>query len=55
MGFTTYGPNQPTINYADTGLFIYLTPTVQLDCMIGTSLAASDDILFTKMGFSTRW
>ncbi len=53
--FTTYGPNQPTINYADTGLFIYLTPTVQLDCVIGSSIAASDDILFTKMGFSTRW
>ena len=53
--FTTYGPNQPTTNYADTGIFIYLTPTVQLDCMIGSSLAASDDILFTKMGFSTRW
>ncbi len=53
--FTTYGANQPTINYADTGVFIYMTPSVQFDCVIGTSIAASDDILFTKLGFSTRW
>ena len=27
----------------------------QLDCVIGTSVGSSDDTLFTKGGFSTRW
>ena len=53
--FTLYGHNQPTTNFLDTGLFIYLTPSVQFDCTIGSTVGSSDSTLFTKAGFSTRW
>lgn len=53
--YVLYGHNQPTANYLDTGLFIYITPTIQLDCVIGSTVAASDETIFTKAGFSTRW
>jgi hypothetical protein len=53
--FSLYGHNQPMTNFVDTGLFIYLTPNVQLDCAIGSSVGSSDNTLFTKAGFSTRW
>ena len=53
--FTLYGSNQPTTNFLDTGLFIYLTPNVQLDCVIGSSVGSPDNTLFTKAGFSTKW
>jgi hypothetical protein len=53
--YVLYGSSQPTTNFADTGLFFYLTPNVQLDCVIGSSIASPDATLFTKCGFSTRW
>lgn len=54
--FAFYGSSQQTTNFADTGIFFYLTPTIQLDCVFGTSIAAPDsNTLFTKVGFSTRW
>lgn len=54
--YALYGPNQYTTNFADTGIFFYLTPSIQFDCAIGTSIAAPDsNTLFTKAGFSTRW
>lgn len=54
--FALYGSNQRTTNFADTGIFFYLTPTIQFDCVFGTSIAAEDNnTLFTKVGFSTRW
>ena len=54
--YVLYGANQYPTNFADTGLFVYLTPTIQFDCVIGSSIAAADNnTLFTKVGFSTRW
>lgn len=54
--YALYGPNQYTSNFVDTGLFFYLTPTIQFDCVVGTSVATPDsNTLFTKAGFSTRW
>lgn len=54
--FALYGANQKAENFADTGIFFYFTPTIQFDCVLGTSVAAAEtDTLFTKVGFSTRW
>jgi hypothetical protein len=54
--FALYGPNQLTTNFADTGFFFYLTPSVQFDGVFGSSIAAADsETLFVKFGFSTRW
>lgn len=54
--YVLYGQNQQPTNFADTGLFFYLTPTIQFDCVLGSSVAAPDNnTLFTKVGFSTRW
>ncbi len=53
--YAQYGHNQATTNFLDTGLFLYLTPNVQLDCVIGSSVGSPDSTLFTKAGFSTRW
>jgi len=53
--YVLYGSGQPQTNYLDTGLFLYLTPNVQLDCVFGSSVGAPDQTLFTKFGFSTRW
>jgi hypothetical protein len=54
--FALYGANQQTANFLDTGFFFYLTPNIQLDGVIGSSIAAQDtNTLFTKVGFSTRW
>ena len=52
---TLYGHNQPTTNIFDTGTFFYLTPNVQLDCTIGSSVGSPDSTFYTKAGFSTRW
>ena len=54
--FALYGQNQQTTNFFDAGYFFYLTPNIQLDGVIGSSIAAQDtNTLFTKIGFSTRW
>lgn len=54
--FALYGHNQTTTHFADTGVFFYLTPTIQLDCVVGSSIATPDsETIFTKAGFSTRW
>lgn len=54
--FALYGSNQQTTNFTDAGVFYYLTPTIQLDAVIGSSIATPDsNTLFTKFGFSTRW
>ena len=53
--YAVYG-NQPTTNYMDTGIFFYLTPNVQLDSTVGTSVSSPNgNLLFAKFGFSTRW
>jgi hypothetical protein len=44
------------LSLGDAGMFFYLTPTIQFDCVIGSSIATPDsNTLFTKVGFSTRW
>jgi hypothetical protein len=54
--FVLYGPNQQTTNFCDSGIFFYLTPNIQLDATVGSSIAAAEtNTLFTKFGFSTRW
>ena len=54
--FVLYGNQQQTTNFFDTGVFFYLTPNIQLDGVIGSSIAGPDtNTLFTKVGFSTRW
>lgn len=54
--FAIYGQDQRPTNFTDMGIFFYLTPTIQFDCVFGTSIAAPDsETLFTKAGFSTRW
>ena len=54
--FVLYGQNQQTTNFLDTGFFFYLTPNIQFDGVIGSSIAAQEtNTLFTKIGFSTRW
>ena len=54
--FALFGPNQQATNFCDTGVFFYLTPNIQLDGTVGSSIAAQDtNTLFTKIGFSTRW
>jgi hypothetical protein len=54
--FALYGPHQQTTNFADTGFFFYLTPSIQFDGVFGASIAAPDsETLFVKCGFSTRW
>lgn|GEM_PF-3507371 len=54
--FALYGSNQQTTHFTDAGIFYYLTPTIQLDAVIGSSIATPDsNTLFTKFGFSTRW
>ena len=42
-------------HFVDTGLFIYVTPNVQLDIRIGERVSSRVDGLFSGMGFSVRF
>lgn len=53
--FSSTGSDSRASHYLDTGLYIYLTPNVQLDVRIGERVSGRADTLFTGAGFSTRW
>ena len=42
-------------HYADTGLFLYVTPNVQLDVRIGERISHRVDGMFTGAGLSVRF
>lgn len=53
--FSNNGADNRASHYADTGIFYYLSPNVQLDARVGWRLSSQVDTLFTGAGFSTRW
>lgn len=53
--FTNNSADNRPNHYVDTGLYIYVTPNVQLDVRIGERISNRADTLFTGAGFSTRW
>lgn len=46
--------NRPD-HFLDTGLYLYLTPNVQLDCKMGTRISNRFDERFCGAGFSVRY
>jgi hypothetical protein len=53
--FSSDGADRRASHYLDTGLYIYLTPNVQLDVRVGQRISNRVDTFFTGAGFSTRW
>jgi hypothetical protein len=53
--FSDNGADNRASHYVDAGLYIYVTPNVQLDVCIGERISNRVDTLFTGAGFSTRW
>ncbi|HVW00015.1 MAG TPA: transporter [Planctomycetaceae bacterium] len=53
--FENGGANNLPSHYIDTGVYIYLTPNMQLDARIGQRLSSRTDEFFTGAGFSIRF
>jgi hypothetical protein len=53
--YSDSGVDNRASHYLDTGLYIYITPNVQLDVRVGERISNRIDTLFTGAGFSTRW
>lgn len=56
--YSFFGDQQPdnrAAHYLDTGVYIYITPDVQLDARIGSRVSDRYNDVFTGMGFSVRF
>ena len=55
MCFSFNSADNRAQHYADTGLFLYVTPNVQLDVRIGERISHRVDGMFTGAGLSVRF